>query len=174
MDIEYYDPRVNGQDVHTCLQAVAEAAPDVVSQRLGLLRKLEDAHASIGLALFADSEPINVDPRSIGAVKSGGYGCQIVRVTCKQSPSHHRDTFHIRCTHKRPTLDDLDTFLTQRQGMLTLRVASESTDGVRRWRAIFTAGKQAVDDMAALGTGRSKYEYELRHLRCCRFLPITT
>src|SRR6267154_3874698 len=161
MELKHYGPRVNGQDVHTYLQVVAEAAPDVVPQRLGLLCKLEDAHASIDLTLFTDSEPINVDPRSIGTVKSGGYGCQIVRVTCKQSPSHHRATFRIRCTHKRPTLDDFDTLLAQRQGVFTLWVASESTDGVRRWCVIFTAGKQAVDDMAALSTGRSEYENEL-------------
>jgi len=67
--------------IATHLQVVTEATPDVVPQRLGLLCKLEDAHASIDLALFADSEPINVDPCSIGTVKSGGYGCQIVRVT---------------------------------------------------------------------------------------------
>ena len=63
------------------LQVIVKAAPDVVPKRLGLLCELKNPHAGVDLALLANGEPVDVDPRAIGTVERSSDRCQIARVT---------------------------------------------------------------------------------------------
>lgn len=57
------------------LQIVVQATPNIVAQRLRLLRELKDAQPSVNLALLADGKTIDVDPGTIRAVERCGNGC---------------------------------------------------------------------------------------------------
>lgn len=53
----------------TNLEGIIQVAPNVVSDRLGLLGQLENSQASVYFLLLPDGEPVCVDPRAINTLK---------------------------------------------------------------------------------------------------------